>query len=73
MRDSDLQWVSGKMLRVGAVAKKEKALFGVLVYHRRLIFFGFFGSDVILMYFLPLKDQPSKRRAPPRGTFGDGR
>lgn len=64
-----LQWVSGKMLRVGAVAKEEKALFGVLVHHR-LTFFGFFGSDAILMYFLPLKDQPSKRRVPPCGTFG---
>lgn len=54
---------------VGAVAKKEKALFAVLAYHTVLEFSAFSGSDTILTYFFPLKDQLSKRRLPPYGLF----
>lgn len=39
--DSDLRGVLGKRVRVGAAAKKQKALLGLLIYHRISSFSSF--------------------------------
>lgn len=51
----------------GAVAKKQKVLFGVLVYHMILIISCFSGKDALSR---SIYSQPSARRWPPHGTFG---
>ena len=37
--------------------QERESIVWVLMYHRRLIFSGFFGNDSILIYFLPLNLQ----------------